>query len=217
MGQDDKKNNGNIMIDFMDFGCGDGSSINWAKRFGGNKGWGVEKNSDKIKDRFDIINGDITKDIYLPRVRYTTMLHLLEHLYSEVDVEYVIKKAITHSSEFVFIKCPFFEKIEYLADLGFKITWTDWLAHSTAITEKLLSDILNKTGLDYYIGFQYPIEDSQWKEIIPKDAPVDTIWYSESLGKKEYVKFDEIYREIYCYINTGNIKYWDKLLTTNIL
>jgi hypothetical protein len=198
------------MVDFIDFGCDIGKSIRWAQTtFGGETHLGIDiKEADvqgAIKNGYTAIVGDLTDDaLVLPNARYVTMLHFLEHLKSEEAVEKVIKKAIDVASEFIFIKVPYFDRMDYLKRLGFKLTWTDWIGHPTLITSDMLVRIMHKFGFGstrYDLGYLDPVYTSESKEIIPYNAPVDSIVYDTAMGEKEYTEFKDIYRETYLLIN----------------
>lgn len=210
------------MVDFIDFGCGTGGSIDWDKnRFGGDNYIGIDNRLSNVQiainKGYNVILGDITNDnLKLPQSRYITMLHFLEHLKNEQEVEKVIKKSIELSTEFIFIKVPFFDGNDYLKELGFKLTWTDWIGHPVSVTSNMLKKICEKFELQYNIGNIHPIKDSFSNEIVPYSAPVDTIYYEEKLGQKNYIKFDNIYRETYCFVNI-NCQYWEELKMVNIL
>ena len=204
------------MIDFIDLGCGIGGSIDWAKaKFGGDTYLGIDSQLSDIQiatdHGYNVILNDVTNENFeFPKARYITMLHLLEHLKNENDVKNVIKKSIIATKEFICIKVPYFDSYEYLKNLGFKLTWSDWIGHPTHITTNLLERIINDLGYEYKIGYLEPVYDSNSDEIIPYTAPVDIIKYDESLGKKEYTEFMGVYRETYCFINI-NCPYWKKL------
>ena len=138
-----------------------------------------------------------------------------EHLKNENDVKKVVLKSIDSANDFIFIKVPYFDSDEYLKSLGFKFTWSDWIGHPTAVTTSLLKSILDDTTLQYHIGYLYTVLDSDSNEIIPYSSPVDTIIYHENLGQKKYTKFNNVFRETYCFINI-NCDYWDKLITTPV-
>jgi hypothetical protein len=210
-----------MVYDFIDLGCGIGGSIEWSKyRFGGKSHLGIDNRIHECKiaqeKGHNVILGDVTSDAFeLPNAKYITMLHFLEHLKNEKEVENMIKKSIAAANEFIFIKGPFFDSTEFLKTLGFKITWTDWIGHPTAVTTNLLKSIMEKFDLQYEIGYLMPVFDSTSHEIVPTSAPIDTIRYDDSMGKKEYVNFIGIYREIYCYINVS-CTYWNDLIKTKI-
>lgn len=210
------------MLDFIDFGCGSGGSINWAKsKFGGETHLGLTNRANEvekaIEEGYNVKFHDITDDsLELPQCRYIIMLHFLEHLENAQTVEKVIEKAIKTANEFVFIKVPFFDEIEYLKSFNFRLTWTNWKGHTTETTTKMFKEIFDKFSLQTHIGYSYPILDSQSKEVIPYLSAIDTLQYDETLGEKKFVEFKNIYRELYCYINI-NCKDFDKLIKTNLM
>jgi hypothetical protein len=208
------------MIDFVDFGCGIGGSIEWAKaKFGGETYLGIDNRtyevSKAVEKGFNVILADLNDEIDLPQCRYVTMLHFLEHLENEQTVKKNLKKAIKIASDFVFIKVPFFDATEYLKTLDFRLTWTNWKGHKTPITFEMLKNILNEFSVQFKIGYQYPVLNSDSKEIIPLSSPIDTLLYDEKLGLKKFVEFENVYREMYCYINI-NCKNFKQIIKTNI-
>jgi hypothetical protein len=198
------------MIDFIDIGCGTGGSIEWAKtKFGGSTHLGIDNREKEVKEAtkngYNVTLADITsEDVVLPQCRYITMLHVLEHLKNEEDVEKVIKKAVNAASEFVIIRSPSFDSIEYLQLLGFRLTWTNWIGHPTAVTTDMLKMITDKLGFKAETGHLMPVLNSVSNEIVPISSPVDTIVYDPSvLEAKKFVEFVDVYREVYYIINIG--------------
>jgi len=210
------------MIDFIDLGCGIGGSIDWVRnRFGCETYLGIDSRISDVRtginNGYNIILGDVTNDdIIFPESRFITMLHFLEHLKDEEAVEKVIKKSIESATEFIFIKGPYFDSKDYLKQFDLKLTWTDWLGHTTDVTKNSLEKIINKFGLEFKIGFQYSILNSDSNEIIPISSPINTIVYDELLGVKKYVEFEGVYREIYCFINI-NCPNWSEIINTKII
>lgn len=209
-----------MIYDFVDLGCGIGGSIKWIQdRFDVETHLGIDNRPNDVQKAinmgYNVILDDITNNNMFPKSKFITMIHFLEHLKNEKDVEYVIKKSIKSAREFIFIKGPTFENIEYLKQFDYKITWTDWVGHSTMVTKNMLENIINKIGLEYKIGFQYPILNSNSNEIIPISSPTDTIIYDKSLGIKKYIEFKCVYREIYCFINI-NCPNWKEIINTKI-
>lgn len=209
------------MIDFIDLGCGSGGSIDWAKRkFNGGTHLGIEKYvvpyEKAVKNGYNVIQKDVVlDDTILPKCRFVTMLHFLEHLRNEDEVKKVILKSIDSATDFIFFKVPYFDADEYLKSLDFKFTWSDWIGHPTAITTTLIKRLLDENVLQYEIGYSHPVLNSDSNEIIPFSSPVDTIKYDTSLGIKKYVKLNNVFRETYCFVNI-NCPYWNELIRTNL-
>lgn len=210
-----------MIYDFIDLGCGVGGSIEWIQnRFGVKSHLGIDNRPNDVQKAIDngynVILGDINNDNMFPKSKFITMLHFLEHLKNETYVENVIKKSINSATDFIFIKGPSFEDVEYLKQFNYKITWTDWVGHYTMVTKNMLENIINKSGLEYKIGFQYPILNSNSNEIIPISSPTDTIIYDNSLGIKKYTELKNVYREIFCFINI-NCPNWEEIINTKII
>ncbi|MDD5649607.1 MAG: class I SAM-dependent methyltransferase [Candidatus Nanoarchaeia archaeon] len=197
------------MLDCVDLGCGVGGSIGWAKsRFGGETFLGIDNRKSELERArekgYNVVFADITDvSCEIPKCRFITMLHFLEHLKNEAQVKNVLEKSVKAATEFIFIKVPCFDKIKYLASLGFKLTWTDWIGHPTNVTTEMLKKITEELKFEAKIGSLYKINDSSSNEIVPICSPVDTIVYSEKLGAKELIQFKDVYRETYCLINVN--------------
>lgn len=211
-------------VDVIDLACGSGGSLGWAKSvFGWDSYLGIDVDNSFVGQAKDfgyrnIIQGDLlTMDFSkLPKARYVIMHHFLEHLQNDQEVELMINKAIGLAKEFVFIKHPFFDGDEYLKDKGFKLTWSDWeFAHSCHVNKAMLENILNKTGLEYKIGFVNPIKNSDFGLIIPFNAPHEQCFYKPEHGIKEFTEFENVFHETYAFINI-NCPTWDELIKKDI-
>jgi len=126
-------------IDFMDFGSSRGASIGWGKKmFGGKRGLGIDISEKKIEEArnagFDAIRCDIDQLPARELVRYTTMVHFLEHVDGNARALRFLKKACQISREFVFIRQPYFDADGLLFREGLKLFWSDWTAHPNPIT-----------------------------------------------------------------------------------
>lgn len=206
------------IFDFIDLGCGVGGSIDWVKaNLGGKSYLGIDiRQAEWHKARskgYNVLLADIASpNLILPKSKFVTMIHFLEHLNNEAEVEEVIKKALESAEEYIFIKGPTFKSNEYLKNLGFKLTWTDWRGHKCQIDRNMIYRVLHKCNIrDYQIEFTYhqQIKDSSSDEILPYSAPIDSLKYDESMGEKEPVEFDGVYREYTCKVTKVNRKYED--------
>lgn len=184
-------------FDFADLGCGTGESITFCrKRFRARRGIGFEISDTKIKKaraaRHAIAHADVTKlDFPDNCVSFCTMLDFLEHLFTEEDACRILSAAGRMARDFLFIRHPSFEDIEYLAGHDLKIDWTDWRGHRNPL---LLSDydrIFRSLGWsDYVVIHQKQIVDSRHPAIVPLTAPIDTVRYDADLhGPKPHVLF----------------------------
>lgn len=213
------------MLDGVDLGCGIGGSIEWAMhRFGGNRYLGFDSDAFDVKEArwhgFNAELADITHNKFIiPECRFITSLHTLEHLKDEDAIFKLLQKCVNSAKEFVFIKVPFFDEMDYLESLGVRLTWTNWITHTTAVTSAMLIRLLQRLQVGGVVGFLDPVENTLSKEIIPFDSPVDTLYYPDELrDSKISMPLVNIYRETYCYININNTQEkWDELMEIDIL
>ena len=112
-------------IDFLDFGCSGGGSIEYAKRYLGGKN-GIVIDIDKKKIDFATKAGhnavlfnieDLPND---KLVDFVILSHFLEHIRDPEIVELFIRKAINISRKFVYIQQPSFDGDSYLFSKGLK-------------------------------------------------------------------------------------------------
>ncbi len=227
-----KKNMFNVLdksykVDIVDFACGEGGSLGWARTvFGWDTLFGVDNYDGTLEKAFgygysrksflcaDLLTLDVTK---IPKSRYVIMTHFLEHLKNDDECEVVIRKALQVADEFIFIKHPFFDGDEYLESIGFKFTWSDWPGtHDNKVTKKRLDAVLDKIGVEYVSGYVNPVIDSSDDKILPFDCPSGQPIYNEQIcGKKEIVKFENVFRETYAFINI-NCKNFSELIKTDV-
>lgn len=102
------------------------------------------------------------------------------------------------ATDFVFIRHPSFEDVEYLKQLGLKITWTDMSVHTAPIKIYDFVNMFNKLGLKQYcFNYKKDLASSESEFIVPLDAPTDTQKYHNKLGAKKRVKFEKkVYSQI---------------------
>lgn len=187
-------------FDFLDLGCKTGGSIDYcAKRYRRSRlqhlrGIGVDINPNHVKKAreagYAAIEQDILKLNIRHKFKFVSALDFLEHLPNIVAVEGVVKKMSTLATDFIFIRHPSFEDIEYLESLDLKISWSDWRGHTALIKTYDFANMFNKLGLrQYCFIYKRPIWDSSNKVIIPLSAPVDIHEYTKNLGEKKLIKF----------------------------
>ncbi len=189
-------------FDFLDLGSKTGGSINYcAKRFrtGPNNsatGIGIDFDPDHVQASrqagFAVLEQDILDLDVDHKFRFVSALDFLEHLPDLEAVKAIVQKMSQLASDFLFIRHPSFEDVEYLKALGLKITWTDWSMHTAPIKLHDFASIFNQLGLrQYCFNHRGEIIDSSDERIVPLSAPVDTHAYSSDHGKKPLVKFDK--------------------------
>jgi len=208
-------------FDYLDFGASKGGSLRFGQRkLGGKRGMGVDLSPQKVETTraagFDCIVGDVTRlDLPEKSVKFVTMLHFLEHLPSLALAEAAICNAIRLSTDFVYIRGPFFDEDSYLESLGLKFFFSDWSGHTCKLTVKHVLDLLKREGLNDYafLGVE-KIENSDHAFIHPMGSPSNQRDYNPTLHpRKEFIVFDRvIYRNFVCCIRLNTEINWKKIL-----
>jgi hypothetical protein len=185
---------------FVDAGCGDGGSTSHLlRRFGRAPGLGLDYHQEYI-DAARAAGLDamfcnlLMHDLLLPEnaVEFGAAMDVLEHLPTERDAVTVVERLAHVSRDFVFIRHPSFEDMEYLAGLGLKLNWTDWTDHSNMMTLDDYRRVFAEHGwTDYAIRPHMRYDDSSHGSVLPLGAPPDTVQYDpEAHGPKPIVAFD---------------------------
>jgi len=190
--------------DFIDLGCKFGGSIEYSKnRFKARNGVGIDIAPERVQGTmnagYDAMLMDATSlDVPENCVRFVSMMDFLEHLPEMKLVEDVVCNMKRAAREFLYIRHPSFEDIDYLREFGLKITWTDWHGHPSPVKISEFRDMFGRLGLHRYVIVPVnPMKDSSDNCIVPISAPVDTVGYSESLGGKPHVVFDRPVNKAY--------------------
>jgi hypothetical protein len=186
-------------IAFIDFGSGFGDSIDCCeKAFGLGDGIGFDKSKRKFegdKKAHSKVHYANIIDLELPKqcVKFCTMMDFLEHLPHMQIAKDMLNKAQEWADEFIFIRHPSFEDIDYLAQFGLKLDWTDWKGHSNMMTMDDFRGVFEEFGWkEYCIIPRRQILSSQHKHIVPISAPTDTTAYNAAEhGKKAIFTFQK--------------------------
>jgi len=195
-------------FDFLDFGCSNGGSIEYAKKeLGGRKGLGLDIDSKKVSKArrlgysakiSDLTNTD---QKYNGTVKFTIMAHFLEHLPGQKYANSCMRLACNLSDEFVFIRQPYFDADGYLFSLGYKLYWSDWSGHTFHMTSLDLFSILQKLQINnrisrFFIFHKDRIKHSFSKTIHPLDTSFNQHEYEGKLLTKKLKLFTyPVYRE----------------------
>ena len=202
--------------DFVDFGCSSGGSMKFAQaKLGGCRGVGLDIDEKKVDASrragftaqvVDVTGLDASAS---GTVRFVTMMHFLEHLYSLDMARQCIESACSIADEFVFIRQPFFDADSYLEKLGLRLYWSHWRGHrnhmKAADFQDILDDLLAAGQIQRYILFnRTPIANSHDPCVHPLSSPIDQHQWEEGKHEpKEYREFDmPVYREIGAVIHT---------------
>jgi hypothetical protein len=177
-------------------------------------GVGIELDADRVATArargLDVHQGNILELVpdAFPLVEYVYLDNVLEHLPSIADIEVALGVATRIASKLVLIRHPSFEDVEYLADLGLKIHWTDWpFAHTAPARLHELVAMANRQGV-YRIVVRPlgRITDSSHTVVLPSSARfgqrrvqpgVATVYVEERHGPKPFVPFDRPVHEAF--------------------
>jgi hypothetical protein len=183
---------------FVDAGSGKGGSVRYCEeRFGLSPGLGLELvDEDARKAREDgltVITCDVMREEFPERcVSFASMMDFLEHLPDEAAAVGVLEKLGGAARDFLYIRHPSFEDVDYLARFGLKITWSDWDEHPNMMTLmdylRIFSDF---AWNDYVINLGSPITSSWHYAVVPQSAPRGAQAYDARLhGPRPFVEFD---------------------------
>ena len=217
--------------DFIDLGSGDGASLVNNEKIIGGKGIGVEIDEEKVKKAVEL-----ERNVYLGsaldlhklpgKVDFVTCDNFLEHLLSFEDVEEMIKQAMKVAREFIYIRHPGFEDIEYLKSLGLKTYWSDWHGHTSMVRIADFSEMFLRLGIQTVKVVPVSlIKNSNDDRILPLDAPIDQHNYepnkhskkpspAKKFDRKIYYAFDIIAMMPGASENLPELRYHDRLLLT---
>jgi hypothetical protein len=185
---------------FIDAGCGEGDSTgHLLRRFGRAPGLGLDYHQQSvdaaIAKGFDARYCNLLEtDLMLPDgcVEYAAAVDVLEHLPTEQAAVTVLVKLAAAARDFVFIRHPSFEDIDYLAQLGVRLNWTDWTSHPNRMKVDDFRRVFATLGWrDYAILPHMLYTDSSHLSVLPLAAPPDTLKYDAAQhGPKPAVSFD---------------------------
>lgn len=183
---------------FLDGGAGQGGSLHFVSTlFNRAPGLGLELMDDDARiaraKGYDVVTCNVMDEEFPDRsVSFCSAMDFLEHLPDEPAALDVMKKMARAARDFIFIRHPSFEDIDYLAQLGLKITWTDWWGHPNMMKIEDYRRFFADVGwTDYVINPRSVMFDSWHPSVVPIDAPTDTLAYDADLhGPKPYVRFD---------------------------
>jgi SAM-dependent methyltransferase len=185
--------------DFIDAGCGVGGSIDYCQRvFRCEPGLGFDLNAAKIREarenEVSVMHRDLTEvDFPDDCVVFSSMLDFLEHLPDEATAQRILKRLGRASRDFLFIRHPSFEDIDYLRRYNLKLAWTDWTGHRNMMTVEHFRSLFARLGFDdFVIIARDRIRDSSHPAIVPLSAPTDTIRYESGVHEaKCLIEFDK--------------------------
>lgn len=181
--------------DYFDFGCSTGANIALIKSICPRlRGLGIDVDGEKvagaIKQGHEAIVYDILSLPARKTASFVTMSHFLEHLASVDQAARMIRKAVSVSRDFVFIRQPWFDSDGMLLGQGLKFFWSHWHGHRNKMTSLDFHGILTRELSEGRIrGFSIHgrtrITHSNNSTLLPLSAPMDQHHYDASLhGQK---------------------------------
>ena len=204
-------------FDFLDFGGSKGASLRFGvKYFQGKRGLAIDNSAQKVTNMneqgLDCLQADVTRlDLPPGAVRFVIMSHFLEHLPDLKSVRETIISAARVATDFIFIQGPFFDEDDYLEELGLKLFYSDWTAHTCPLTTRQLSGILESQGLhNYEMRFTTPqLTDSTDSQFHPLSSKQNQHRYDPAIhpAKQEVIFSRPIYPEFTCTVLLKNLSY----------
>lgn len=211
------------LYDFVDIGCSNGGSLRHAaKRFGAERGLGIDTNPDKVAAACEAGLHAVAADVAdVPGrgvVRFVSMMQTLEHLADLDTVEAVVGRAAELATDFLYIHHPSFEDEHYLRANGLCLYYHNWSGHPCHALCADLFAIFERLGLmQYHVRPLQPIDDSSHPSVLPTSAPKNQHEYDESLhGRKPELRFDRpIHRHVEFFVALRPIEAaaWRRLVT----
>lgn len=206
-------------IDFFDFGCSHGEGLLWTQNITGTNGFGFDIDSNKLESAsgkgvfctsFDILKLQDDK-----LVSFTTIFHMLEHLYSVHEAELFIRKACMISIDNVFIKQPFFDADAWLFSQGLKTFYSHWSGHRNKMNTPDFYNILKrlmdqKLIKSFAIAYKKPIKNTDDEIIHSLDSPIDSMRYDKKIHPQKPVNVSinyPVFYEIMAVLDVSNKGY----------
>lgn len=183
---------------FVDAGCSSGGSLDYcARTFGQGRGVGFDLSPSKIAAAraagHEAYQADL-REVELPAksVHFVSLLDFLEHLPDLETTRVILERLARVARDFLFIRHPSFEDVEYLRSLGLKLDWTDWRGHRNMMRLRDFESLCRELGWPApTILAQKPILDSDHPSILPLSAPLDSVGYDASKhGPKPKLRFE---------------------------
>ena len=209
---------------FIDFGCGKGETMErYEYLFEATPVLGIDTWEEHLEEArakgYNVMNADLTtmSPFDLPRVNFATFIHVLEHMPDLATVARVISMACVVSKDFVYIRQPFFDADNYLAELGFKFNWSNWSCHPSHVTTEQFKEIASVLGYECTVSYRTPAHDTHDPNILPLSAPYESGIFNEyhpEWGEKPYKVLTGVYHETVCIIKLREYSTteWNNLL-----
>jgi len=183
---------------FIDAGCAAGRSIEHCqRRFERGRGLGLDwygPDLDIARNSGLAVAQCNLATLELPRacVSFVSMVDFVEHLPDVAATRRLLETCGAAARDFLFIRHPSFDEMEYLHGLGVKMTWTDWPCHTNMMRMVDFERLFAEMGwTDYTIRPHLPLLDSMHPAMVPLCAPPDTQAYDAAAhGPKQAIAFE---------------------------
>ena len=178
--------------DFIDMGASSGNSLDAFQRRIGGTGLGGDNDEVKVSKAQDmgrnVVLGSALDVSEIPgQVSFVTCDNFLEHLPSCEDADAAVGCAAAVARDFIYIRHPSFEDVEYLGNLGLKTFWTDWEVHPIRLRIADLIGMLHAHGVMTIKTIPVMrIRDSNDPHILPLEAPTGEHHYKPEHGDKPH-------------------------------
>jgi hypothetical protein len=159
--------------DFIDLGCSKGGSLKHCMdRFDVKRGIGVDINPAKVAlteaAGYEAVVADATELEGNGTVSFVSMMNFLEHLPDIGVVDAVITAASKVARDFLYIRNPSFEGMEWSDVTGFQQYWWHWPFHPSKIKVSDLCAIFDRNNLGpYSIRFVDRVTDTSHETVVP--------------------------------------------------
>lgn len=197
---------------FVDGGCSAGGSLAYCEQlFRKGRGLGFDSSARKIglacAAGHVVCQADLAT-IELPErsVYFVSLLDFLEHLPDLDRTRAILSNLSRVARDFLFIRHPSFEDIDYLAGLGLKLDWTDWHGHTNMLKLAEIERLVRELGFPAPTVIpQKPILEASHPSVVPLCAPRDTVGYDPARhAPKPALRFDrELHAQYDIFIRIG--------------
>lgn len=189
------------MFDFIDVGSSKGGSVEFCIAKFGKNGYGIDIDARKVAQAreagFDVRPMSI--DEVTDKAKWCSALHVIEHLHSRAEAVDMLRHMKRIGCN-LYVTLPYFDSDGYLYKNGLKPYWSDWRGHRYQPSSLELHNIIRDFGWKGKVEFYKPILHSNEPDIIPLSAPIDSMKYDPSMGKKKEMKLEGVYREVRIWI-----------------
>lgn len=202
--------------EFVDFGCSSGASMEFVKKIWGyDNGIGIDIDPAKVEKTralgYEADIADLTKPMsFSGKAKFSILAHVLEHIPNARMAAQILNTATQISSDFVFVRQPWFDCDGPLAQMGFKLYWSDWHGHTNHMTSlQMYLALLRRAEAGGISSFSVwghsPIISTADTTIVPLESRLDRHHYDpETDPPKENAPLDfACFKELVAYVGVS--------------